>query len=81
MADQEHREDRELLQEMGQVEHILDHRIFAAACPLRIPVAAQVGCDDIIVARSRMTRFELRAWSRPPWTSIISGFSGLPQLT
>ena len=49
VTDQGDRKPVGLGQQLGDIDHMLDHGVLAAAGPLRVPVSAQVGGDDVIV--------------------------------
>src|SRR5207245_579009 len=50
VADDGDREEVERLQERGQVEHVVDHRVGAAHRPGGVAVPAQIGGDEVEVA-------------------------------
>src|SRR5207247_7407304 len=50
VADDGDREEVERLQEGGQVEHVVDHRVGAAYRPGGVAVPAEIGGDEVEVA-------------------------------
>ena len=70
------------IDELREVDHVVNHRVGAADRVSGIAMAAQIGRDHVIMLRrSSAVQSQLRQWSRPPCTRIISGAAGLPQST